>query len=168
MAFCPVCGESVSNDAPNCPKCGTPLNEQNKSPNTSQQAVNDFVNNLNNTADYSSQMDPADVENNKVMAVLAYIGILVFIPIFAAPDSKFARYHANQGLTLFIFDVIYGVIMTVLGVTVGKIPVAGPIIIAICGLAGLLILILMICGIVNAVNGRAKDLPILGNIHLRQ
>lgn len=166
MAFCPVCGEHVADSAPSCPKCGAPLNQQNSASTGTQQAVNDFVNNLNNTADYSSQMDPADVEQNKVMAILAYIGILVFVPIFAAPQSKFARFHANQGLTLFIFEVVYGVIMSVLGATVGKIPVAGPITLTICGLVSLIWLILMICGIINAVNGKAKELPVLGNIHL--
>ena len=165
MAFCPVCGEHVADSTPSCPKCGAPLNQQNSASTGTQQAVNDFVNNLNNTADYSSQMDPADVEQNKVMAILAYIGILVFVPIFAAPQSKFARFHANQGLTLFIFEVVYGVIMSVLGATVGKIPVAGPITLTICGLVSLIWLILMICGIINAVNGKAKELPVLGNIH---
>ena len=165
MAFCPICGEQVSDNAPNCPKCGAPLGS-NANQNSTQQAVNDFVNNLNNTADYSSQMDANDIEQNKVMAILAYIGILVFIPIFAAPQSKFARFHANQGLTLFIFEIAYGLIMTVLGATVGKVPVAGAIIIAVCGLVGLIWLILIICGIVNAVNGKAKELPVLGNIHL--
>ena len=109
-------------------------------------------------------MDAADVEKNKVMAVLAYIGILVFVPIFAAPESKYARFHACQGLTLLIVGVIYSLIMTAVGVTVGKIDVIGPIITAICGLPGLAILALAICGIVNAVQGRAKELPVIGNL----
>ena len=166
MAFCPVCGERVADNAMSCPKCGAPLGEQAKTQNNTQQAVNNFVNNLNNTADYSSEMDPKDAEDNKAMGILAYIGILVFIPIFAAPQSKFARFHANQGLTLFIFEVIYSVIMTVLKHTVGEIPVAGPITLTICGLVTIVWLALAICGIVNAVNGRAKDLPVIGNIHI--
>ena len=165
MAYCPVCGESVSDNAPNCPKCGAPLNDKNTQSNA-QQAVNNFVNNLNNTADYSSQMDSADVENNKVMGVLAYLWILVFIPIFAAPQSRFARFHANQGLMLFIFEVVYSLIMAVLSATVGKVPVAGAIVMAVAGLCGLVFLILIICGIVNAVNGKAKELPVIGNIHI--
>ena len=164
MAFCPICGESVADNAPNCPKCGAQLNQKNTTYTGSQQAVNDFVNNLNNTADYSSQMDPADVENNKVMAVLSYIWILVFVTIFAAPDSKYARFHACQGLTLFVVDVIYGLIMAVIGVTIGRIDVIGPIVTAICGLPGLAILALAICGIVNAVQGRAKELPVIGHL----
>lgn len=57
---------------------------------------------MNKTADLTDQFDKADVEQNKVMAILAYFGILVLIPILAAKDSKFARFHANQGLLLCI------------------------------------------------------------------
>lgn len=166
MAFCPVCGEKVADSAVSCPKCGSPLGEHATAQNNTQQKVNDFVNNLNNTADYSSEFDPRDAQDNKVYAVLAYIHILVFVTIFAAPQSKFARYHANQGLILFIFEVIYSVIMVVVSNTVGRIPVAGPITVFICGLVGLIWLILAICGIVNAVNGKAKDLPVIGNLHI--
>jgi uncharacterized membrane protein len=56
--------------------------------------------------------------------------------------------------------------MTVLKHTVGEFPVAGPITLTICGLVSIVWLALAICGIVNAVNGRAKDLPVIGNIHI--
>ena len=45
-------------------------------------------------------------DNDKLMGVLAYLGILVLIPLLAAKDSKFAQFHAKQGLTLFIGEVI--------------------------------------------------------------
>lgn len=41
--------------------------------------------------------DPQDVQANKVMAILAYFGLLVFVPLFAAKESRFARFHTNQG-----------------------------------------------------------------------
>lgn len=164
MAFCPVCGENVTDGSATCPKCGALLNQQNGTQSNTQQAVNNFVDNLNNTADYSNEMDVNDIENNKIMGILAYIAILVFVPIFAAPNSKFARFHAGQGLTLFIFEVVYSLIMTLIGLTVGRIPVAGPIIVALLGLIGLAFLILAIFGIVNVVNGKAKELPIIGGI----
>ena len=46
------------------------------------------------------------MNGNKVMAILSYFGILVLIPIFAAKDDAFARYHANQGLVLLIASAI--------------------------------------------------------------
>ncbi len=166
MAYCPICGEQVADSTPSCPKCGAPLNDQNGNRNTTQQTANEFINNLNNTADYSNQMDASDVENNKAMAVLAYIGILVFIPIFAAPNSKYARYHSSQGLTLFIFEMAYGIITTIIAKSIGEIKVVGPLMTAALSIIGLVWLVLSICGIVNAVNGKAKDLPVIGNIHI--
>lgn len=47
------------------------------------------------------------------MAVLAYFGILVLIPILAAKESKFARFHANQGLILLITGVAYSIFVQV-------------------------------------------------------
>ena len=117
-----------------------------------------------------------DIKNNKVQAVLSYIGILVLIPIFAAKDSKFARFHANQGLVLFIIDIAVGIIggimgaifrveTTILGFGTGvyQTPfwVTG-----ISGLLGLACFVLAILGIVNAANGDEKELPIIGSIKI--
>ena len=67
--------------------------------------VNETIKNLNNTNDFTEEFEQEDIQNNKTMAILAYIGILVLIPIFAAKESKFARFHANQGLVLLIIMV---------------------------------------------------------------
>lgn len=51
-----------------------------------------------------------DVQNNKVMGILAYFGILFLIPLLAAKDSQYARFHTNQGIVLFIFSVALNII----------------------------------------------------------
>lgn len=61
--------------------------------NNQQESFEEKFQNLNNTSDMTSQFDPRDIQNNKVMAILAYFGILVLIPIFAAKESKFARFR---------------------------------------------------------------------------
>ena len=53
--------------------------------------INEKLNELNNTADTTNEFDPQDIQNNKAMAILAYLSWLVLIPLFAAKDSKFAR-----------------------------------------------------------------------------
>ena len=119
---------------------------------------NQQLNDLMNTKDTTYEYDPADIETNKVMAILAYLGILVLIPLFAAPNSRFARFHANQGLTLFIIEVAVSFVAGVLGL----IPILG-VIFAIAGsLGGLASLALAIIGIINAANGKAKELPLIG------
>jgi len=93
------------------------------------------------------------------MAVFAYIGILFLIPLLAAKESPFARYHANQGLVLFLFEIAAGIVMSILG----WIPVLGTIINIVLWLV---IVALCIIGIINAVNGKCKDLPVIGKFRL--
>lgn len=54
--------------------------------------------------------DKNDVRKNKSMAVLSYIGILCLIPLLTAKESKFAQFHAKQGLVLLVIWVITFVI----------------------------------------------------------
>ena len=58
-----------------------------------------------------------DINQNKVMAIFAYIGPLVFVPMFAAKQSKFAHYHTVQGFTLFVLEAIVG---TLSGILIGS------------------------------------------------
>ena len=103
------------------------------------------------TDDFSDEMDPEDVEKNKVMAILAYIGILVLIPILAAKDSKFAKFHANQGLVLFLLAIVVSAL--------AKLNVIG----WLFGIVDVVVVILAVVGIVYAAQGKAKELPVIGN-----
>ena len=76
-----------------------------------QETLQDKFENINNTKDTTSEFDKEDIQKNTFMAILAYFGILVLIPIFAAKDSKFARFHSNQGLILLIVAILYYVIL---------------------------------------------------------
>jgi len=100
-------------------------------------------------------VDKADAEKNKGMAIVAYI--IFFIPLLAAKDSKFAMYHANQGLILFLTSVIIWVVG-------GIIPFLGWFIIL--PLGELFILILAIMGIINAAKGEMKPLPLIGGFNI--
>ena len=153
MAFCNKCGQQIDDNVQTCPNCGAPNGVAGNAQN--------FVNNFTNTADSTAQFDPQDIQNNKVMALLAYLGFLFLIPLLAAPNSRFARYHANQGLVLFIFEAIAGVVTGIICV----IPFVGWIIGGILsGAVGIFGLVLTILGIVNAANGQAKQLPLIGGI----
>jgi uncharacterized membrane protein len=45
-----------------------------------------------------------DVEENKGIAALSYVWILFLVPLLGKKDSKFAQFHAKQGLILFIIS----------------------------------------------------------------
>ena len=156
MAFCNKCGNQLPDGANNCPNCSAPAGN-------TQQNTQDFVNNMMNTNDTTSQFDPQDINNNKGMSVLAYIGFLFLVPLLACPNSKFARYHTNQGLVLFLLEFALGVVTGILGI----IPIAGLIIGGLLSaVGGIFTLVLMIMGIINAAQGQAKELPLIGKITL--
>ena len=156
MAFCNKCGNQLPDGANNCPNCGAPAGN-------TQQNTQDFANNMMNTNDTTSQFDPQDINNNKGMSVLAYIGFLFLVPLLACPNSKFARYHTNQGLVLFLLEFALGVVTGILGI----IPIAGLIIGGLLSaVGGIFTLVLMIMGIINAAQGQAKELPLIGKITL--
>lgn len=152
MPMCRNCGARMAEDAAVCPCCGA----------RTQTTAEDFfrtVKNLNDTPDTTGSFSPQDVEANKVMAVLAYLSWLVVIPIFGAKDSPYARFHANQGLVLFLAELIWGVFA---GITASFLWFLG----LILNLAHLAFVVLMILGIVNAARGRAKELPVIGRFRI--
>lgn len=119
-------------------------------------------NELNNTADTTAEFDAQDIEQNKMFAILAYISWLVLIPIFVTPGSKFAKFHANQGLVLAIAEIACWVILGILR----RLPVLGLVFGIVEAAFSLVCLLFAVLGITNAANGRAKDLPIVGKFRL--
>ena len=88
-----------------------------------------------------------DIEENKVMAAIGYVWILCLVPLFLKRKSKFAQFHAKQGLILFIVEIF--------GWLIFWIPIIGWIL-------GILILVLAILGIMNALQGKYWEMPLLG------
>ncbi len=95
----------------------------------------------------------------KTMAALAYI--IFFIPMLTNKDSKFAMFHANQGLLLLISVVVLNFVVGILG---GITFFFGGFLL--WGLPGLVGLIFAIMGIMGALNGEMKPLPVVGGITL--
>ena len=97
----------------------------------------------------SSSDSSAAGEGNKALAALSYLSILFALPYVFAPDDKFAKYHAKQGLKLFIF----GILCDFVG--------------AITGLGWILSLVrlyLIYKGMSSALNGKKEPLPYIGTI----
>ncbi|MFM7158135.1 MAG: DUF4870 domain-containing protein [Bacteroidota bacterium] len=100
---------------------------------------------------------PSDISTNKWKAVCSYLGILILIPLLLGGDSTFAKYHAKQGLNVFILYVLSGIVSYI-----PFLPFDG----LISGVAYFSALILSIIGIINAVQGNMKPLPLIGHIRI--
>lgn len=115
-------------------------------------------NNVPNTSPLPPTTSPVNPQssqqqNDVIMSILAYLGVLVLIPLFVAKDNPVVRFHIKQGLVLLIGWVISWVIWTI--------PVLGWIL---GWLLNLGLLILSIIGILNAVNKQQKPLPLVGHL----
>ncbi len=181
MSFCGKCGTQVPDNTQFCPSCGATIASDGQQ--APQQAASTAPPpTIPPQAPPAQPYQPAapapvseaqDIANNKFMAVLAYLGILVLIPWFAAPQSKFARFHAKQGITLALAEVAYMIVSFLLGLIktthyFAYVPYrATPwYITLLIFLLGIPLSILAIIGIVNAVKGRFKELPIIGKIKI--
>jgi uncharacterized membrane protein len=87
------------------------------------------------------------------------------VPLIAAKDSPFARYHTNQGLVLFLAWLVLSIGVYIVSMIFYIIPGLGYVLAQILNLAVLGAgLALMIMGIMAAAKGEMKPLPIIGNI----
>lgn len=95
----------------------------------------------------------SDVEKNKTIAALSYL--IFFLPLITeAKDSKFAKFHANQSLIV----VLTSLVGTVLNASVIGMVLGIPISIA--------AFVFWIMGLMNALNGEMKRLPIVGGVDI--
>lgn len=170
MAFCGKCGTKVEEGIKFCPSCGAAMSPSpGQTTNGKGQGQNDFANRiqgLNNTNDETASFNPADIEQNKFFAILAYLSWLVLVPLFAAKGSKYARFHANQGLVLAITEIVWWIVEGILSRIIYGVSWRLGFLVSILGLVNIVFVLLLIIGILNAANGKAKELPIIGKIHI--
>ncbi len=154
MAFCGNCGTKVDEGVKFCPGCGNAM----ATVTDNQQQQTQASAGAEQTAPQTQTtvaFDAKDIESNKIMAVLAYI--LFLIPLLAAKESPYAKFHTNQGLVLFIIGVCVSVVGSI-------IPFIGWFLIL--PLGSLVVGVLGILGIINAATGKAKELPVIGKFKL--
>lgn len=100
-----------------------------------------------------------DIDRNRAFAIISYLWLLFIVGLIAAPNSKFAKYHANQGLVLFLAELVFGAACIVLMF----IPILGQLTIVAGWVTGI---VFAIMGIINAASGQCKPLPLIGHIEL--
>jgi len=87
-----------------------------------------------------------DVEENKDIAALSYAWVLSVAVYLAKRNSPFVRFHAKQGILLFILSVVFW-----------SVPMVGK-------LLELVVLAFCAMGFIAAAQGQWKDLPFIGAV----
>jgi uncharacterized membrane protein len=93
-----------------------------------------------------------DQDEGTIASILAYIPFLCLIPLLQMRNNEKARFHSRQGLILFLFEILAGILL-------------------IPGLSGFIwkaVLILALgasaAGIIFGIQGKDYKLPIIGDI----
>ena len=203
VKFCPVCGAEIAVQAAQAAQTPPPpvapapnaYNNQNNggynqnnqqfnqnnqqfnqnNQNNQQFNANDFMNKLGN--DHTAEFDPADIQANKGICALSYLGILFFQPLVCCPNSRYGKFHANQALLLLIVMAILGIVTGIIsaichavfpsvslwGYSYGVNGV-GTFIIGLFGLVTSLVSLGgFLFGLLNTLSGKAKTLPLIGD-----
>ena len=166
MKYCSHCGVQLSDDQAYCSSCGAPADNQNQNAQNFTDRVSQQFNDFNNTPNESAGYSAQDIDKNKPFAVLAYLYLLVLVPIFAAKDSAFARFHANQGLTLSIFYTGWILVSRILSVVFAFVWPLFVVLRILDAAVGVTYIVFVVLGIVNAAQGQAKELPLIGGIRI--
>lgn len=79
------------------------------------------------------------------MAALSYVWVLSIVMLIVKKDDEFVKFHAKQGLILFILSFI------------GVIPVIG-------WLVWMVVVVLDIVGFIKALSGERYKVPVVGDL----
>jgi uncharacterized membrane protein len=102
-------------------------------------------------------MPMSDAGNDKIMAILAYVFFL--IPLLVGSKSPYVRFHTNQGTVLAIFSFAGILVSIFIGTIV-------PFLFLLMPLYNLCLFILWLIGLIGAIKGEMKVLPVIGGIKI--
>lgn len=106
-------------------------------------------------------ISPEEIESGKVMGILAYIFFI--IPLLAARENKFAMFHTEQSIILVITSVVIWIAAFIINLIVSQISSSLACVISILTfLPWVAYLVLWIMGLLNAIGGKVKELPVIG------
>ena len=164
MAFCGNCGIETDDGVRFCPSCGTEIGTAPAEKTTQAEQNTGYA--PSSVPGAPKHADTRDAQDNRTMAILAYI--LFFIPLLTGvyKTSPFAKFHTNQGTVLFIAALIWSIAYSILSSILVFIPIIGWLLMLALSLTGFVFPVFCIIGIINAANGVIKPLPLMGNFEI--
>ena len=161
MAFCKNCGQQINDDAAFCPNCGTTVGnaQQPQQAPVQPQVVS----------------GDADVQQNKGIAWLSYVGLLFLIPLFVRKTSEYCKFHVKEGANVCACELAYTIATRILLLII-DFPTRTYyygfyfhssiyyVFNTIFSLGFIFFTVMSIIGIVNAATGKTVEIPLLGQI----
>jgi uncharacterized membrane protein len=106
-----------------------------------------------------------EITSGRALAAVAYLPGLCFIGLLEAPRNRFVRFHARQGLILFLTEITAWIAIAIVDDALGRIPVLGLIVGASLRLTlGLGFLAATVYGAAKGLAGETVRFPFLGDL----
>lgn len=147
MIICSECGTQVEKGICLCPNCGKEMLYNRKKFYKYKLFINSF-------------------NKEKLLSVISYIGFLWLVPLLKGKHSSLTMFHINQGISLSIAEAIYGIFYLILKKLLLEISIWLYPIVAVAGIAEFIFIIFAILGIISAIKGEKRELPIIGGIRI--
>ena len=96
-------------------------------------------------------------DQDKIMLILSYIGILALIPLLTVKDSDYVKWHAKQGLVLGGGYFVVAIGISILSMIVGFLGVLHCV-------SFPSFLVLTVVAIMKALNGTRWRIPVIADI----
>lgn len=115
--------------------------------------------------DRTHEFNRNDIEDNKGISCFAYFGFMFIMPLWAASDSPYAQFHANQGIILAMNELFMCIMIFVSHMLVPCAPEIFRVLRTIlCFVLFIGMLFYVTYGVANTMRGKAKELPIIGKV----
>mgnify|MGYP003377429074 CR=1 FL=1 len=94
--------------------------------------------------------------DKKTTDIVAYLTVIGLIIAFVAGDKEASKFHLNQSLVIWL-------VSTVVGLVVGWVPLIGWLV---SFVVGIFCTVCWVIGIISAIQGTEKSVPLIGQIKL--
>lgn len=104
----------------------------------------------------------APQDNGKTIAIVSYLfwlGWIIALVLNNGNKTSLGSYHIRQSLMLHVAIIALGLISFICAF----IPVIGHMVAIVCWIADIALFVLWIIGLINAVNGQEKPIPVIGD-----
>ena len=107
---------------------------------------------INNTKDFTNKFNKEEIEIGKLFSIFSYFSFISIIVYFCI-NNEFSKFHAKQGINLFLFETIL--------LIVKKLSFGYVMINIFIEILNIVIILLCILGIYYSIIGKAKKLPFI-------
>ncbi len=104
---------------------------------------------------------------DRALGAIGYLPVLFLLPLLLRRDSLFIQFHARQGMVLFLLELAWIFVFTVLLLFMGSINFAASILIGLWMLGTAVYAFFVLVGILKVLLGERYRMPLVADIALK-